>query len=157
MAKNNLEKALSPGHPFSGERMRKIPPCRKLQIYNRVTRIATWNIRSLYTSGKLANVDMEMNRLQIEILGLSEVRWPGAGKIKTKHGVLYYSGNNDPNHYNGVVTLISSSIDKSVIDFFPTSDRLMVLKINTSRRVINICSIPQKIKMMAWSKNSTPN
>ena len=141
MAEKNLEKALSPGHPFSGERVRRIPPYKKLQIYNRVTRIATWNTRSLYTAGKLANVDMEMNRLQIEILGLSEVRWPGTGKIKTKHGVLYYSGNNDPNHYNGVATLVSSSIEKSVIDFFPISDRLMVLKINTSRRVMNIVQV----------------
>ena len=89
----------------------------------------------------MVNVDMEMNWHQIEILGLSEVRWPGTGKIKTKHGVLYYSGNNDPNHYNGVATLVSSSIAKSVIDFFPISDRLMVLKINTSRRVMNIVQV----------------
>ena len=43
-------------------------------------KIATWNVRSLYQTGKLENVKMEMDRLNINILGLCEVRWKGAGK-----------------------------------------------------------------------------
>lgn len=80
----------------------------KLQMYNRVTIITTWNIWDLYIGENLVKVEIEMNRLQIEILGLSEIRWRWP-----KHEVLEHQ-----NHYNGMATLISSSIEKSVIDFF---------------------------------------
>ncbi|CAC5370965.1 unnamed protein product [Mytilus coruscus] len=36
------------------------------------TRIGTWNVRTLYQSGKCAQVAKEMDRYKIEILGLSE-------------------------------------------------------------------------------------
>src|SRR5215469_7189552 len=39
-------------------------------------RIATWNVRTLYQIGKLENVEREMNRLRVDMLGLSKVRWP---------------------------------------------------------------------------------
>lgn len=108
MEDTNTEMALSPGHLFSGERVRRIPPCTKLQIYDRITRIATWNVRSLYATGKLANLEAEMQRLQINILEVSEVRWPGTGKNKNR--TLYYSGNDEPSHYNVVGIPVSSGI-----------------------------------------------
>ncbi|XP_030760798.1 craniofacial development protein 2-like [Sitophilus oryzae] len=141
MADTNSGRALSPGHSLNGERVRRIPPYAKFQIFDRITRVATWNVRSLYAAGKLANLDAEMHRLQIKILGLCEVRWPGSGTIRTEHGTLYYSGNDNPNHYNGVGVLVSSGIERSVVDFFPISDRLMVLKIKTSRRIMNIVQV----------------
>lgn len=94
--------------------------------YTRVTKIATWNIQSL-NSWKIDQRGNEDESTQIEILGLSEVRCLGAGKIKTKHGVLYYSGNRTSNHYHGVTTLLSSANAKWVIDFFPIWDGTMVL------------------------------
>src|SRR5215469_16599070 len=42
-------------------------------------RIATWNVRTLYQIGKLENVERDMNRLRVDMLDLSEVRWPGVG------------------------------------------------------------------------------
>lgn len=37
-------------------------------------KIATWNVQSMYESGKAHNIVKEMNRLQIDILGISETR-----------------------------------------------------------------------------------
>ena len=37
-------------------------------------KIGTWNIRTLFQAGKLANVAQEMERLKVDVLGLSEVR-----------------------------------------------------------------------------------
>lgn len=83
---------------------------------------------------KLANVDAEMHRLQIKILGLSEVRWPEAGKLKAEHGTVYYSGGDDFNHRCGVVMLISSEIETSVFILWrPSNDRL-----KTSHLVMNV-------------------
>ena len=45
-------------------------------------KIATWNVGTLYRKGKLASVQQEMDRLQIDVLGLSEIRWKGGGISK---------------------------------------------------------------------------
>ena len=37
-------------------------------------RIAAWNVRSLFKPGKLENVELEAERLKIDVLGISEVR-----------------------------------------------------------------------------------
>lgn len=44
-------------------------------------RIATWNVRTLLQCGKNDNLKIEMARMKIDILGVSEVRWPEAGDI----------------------------------------------------------------------------
>ncbi|XP_060527005.1 craniofacial development protein 2-like [Cylas formicarius] len=79
-----------------------------------------------------------MHRLQIKILGLSEVRWPGTGTHRTKNGVLYYSGGGDPKHQYGVAVFISSELEKSVIDFIPLGERVMLLRLLTTHRVMNV-------------------
>jgi exonuclease III len=38
--------------------------------------IATWNVRSLGVCGKLENIKLEMKRYNIDILGMSEIKWP---------------------------------------------------------------------------------
>ena len=42
-------------------------------------KIGTWNVRSMLAKGKLENVKREMERMKINILGLSEVRWKETG------------------------------------------------------------------------------
>ena len=42
-------------------------------------RIATWNVRTLYQKDQLENVMQEMQRLEIDVLGLSEARWTDTG------------------------------------------------------------------------------
>ncbi|CAG2187778.1 unnamed protein product [Mytilus edulis] len=49
------------------------------------TKIGTWNVRTLYQSGKSLQTAKEMDRYSIEILGLSEVRWNTSGM--TTNGV----------------------------------------------------------------------
>ena len=36
-------------------------------------KVATWNIRTGYQSGKLANIEKEMERLKIDIMGIAEL------------------------------------------------------------------------------------
>jgi hypothetical protein len=43
-------------------------------VKNEVNRIATWNVRSLGVRGKLGNIKLEMKRLNIDILGMSEIK-----------------------------------------------------------------------------------
>ena len=56
-------------------------------------KIATWNVRTMHQVGKKANVEKEMQRMNLDVLGLSEVRWPGVGCIATSDGGCFiYSG-----------------------------------------------------------------
>ena len=51
-------------------------------------RLATWNVRTLYQSGKLDNVKQEMERLKINILGISETRWKDCGELKSDTAII---------------------------------------------------------------------
>ena len=50
------------------------PDRQSTTVSNRdVSIIATWNVRALFQKGKFANVQPEMNRLRVDVLGLSEI------------------------------------------------------------------------------------
>lgn len=56
-------------------------PINKLLFAKSRTRLATWNVRTLYNTGKCAQVAKEMKRYNIEVPGLSEVRWNTFGRL----------------------------------------------------------------------------
>ena len=42
-------------------------------------KVACWNVRSLYQTGKLAQVVREFDNYNLYIIGISEARWTGTG------------------------------------------------------------------------------
>ena len=87
-------------------------------------KIAIWNVRSLYASGKVAQTAREMDRYKLEILGLSEVRWTSAGKITlvTGHTLLYSGPSDNDRHENGV-RLLGRKANKCLMEWKPVNDR----------------------------------
>ncbi|XP_030754468.1 craniofacial development protein 2-like [Sitophilus oryzae] len=104
-------------------------------------KIGTWNIRSLFDAGKLANLTREMNRLSLDILGVAETWWPGVGECKVDNGVFFYSGNEDPKHRKGVGIVVTKEILKFVVDFVPYSDRTALLKLRARPSNLNIIQV----------------
>ena len=51
--------------------------------------IGTWNVRSVNQS-KLEVVKQEMARVNINILGISELRWTGMGEFNSDDHYIYY-------------------------------------------------------------------
>ena len=51
--------------------------------------IATWNIRSM-NQGKLEVVKQEMARVNVYILGISELKWTGMGEFNSDDHYIYY-------------------------------------------------------------------
>nr|XP_034830054.1 craniofacial development protein 2-like [Maniola hyperantus] len=134
MAENNNGMALSPRQTLDGQRV--------LRISGSAMKIATWNVRSLYSEGKLQNTQQEMCRLHINILGISEVRWAGSGVYTSEQTMLYYSGGNDNSyHRNGVAIMIHKKLHSSVKNFLPVSDRVMLLQVEAKPFNINLIQV----------------
>ena len=102
-------------------------------------KISTWNVRSLYQKGKLENVKLEMERLKVQILGISETRWTKSGSVKTEDYTMYYSGGDD--HEHGVGILLNKTVANSVTGFWPVSDRIALVKLKAKPFNINIIQI----------------
>ena len=50
--------------------------------------IETWNVRST-NQGKLEGVKQEMARVNVDILGISEVKWTGMGEFNSDDHYIY--------------------------------------------------------------------
>ena len=53
--------------------------------------IGTWNIRSM-NQGKLEEVKQEMARVNVDILGISRLKWTGMGEFNSDDHYIYYGG-----------------------------------------------------------------
>ena len=53
--------------------------------------IGNWNIRSM-NQGKLDVFKQEMVRVNIDILGISELKWTGTGGFNSDDCFIYYCG-----------------------------------------------------------------
>ena len=53
--------------------------------------IATWNVRSM-NEGKLEMVKQVMARVNIDILEITELKWPEMGKFNSNDHYIYYCG-----------------------------------------------------------------
>ncbi|XP_030756972.1 craniofacial development protein 2-like [Sitophilus oryzae] len=106
-----------------------------------LTRIATWNIKTLYKTGKLTTVAIEMRRMGIEVLGLSEVRWPNAGECNSDNVVLYYSGCQNGEHQHGVGIMIKKELKQYVANFVPYNERMMLIQLRTKPINTNLIQV----------------
>ena len=53
--------------------------------------IGTWNVRSM-NQGKLEVVKQEMAKVNVDILGISELKWMEMGEINSNDHYIYYCG-----------------------------------------------------------------
>ena len=104
------------------------------------TRIGTWNVRTMYQTGKCAQVVRKMSRLNLDILGVAECRWNGAGEIKMGTGELVlYSGNQeDDTHEKGVAIILSSRVKDCLLEWEPISERLLVVRLKSRFQNVSI-------------------
>ena len=72
----------NPAVDVTGDRS-KVRGCKE-QYY-----IGTWNVRSM-TPGKLEVVKQELARVNVNILGISELKWTGMGEFNSDDHYIYY-------------------------------------------------------------------
>ena len=69
--------------------------------------IGTWNVRSM-NHGKLEVVKQEMERVNVDILGISELKWTGTGEFNSDDHYIYYCGQESLRR-NGLAIMVNKS------------------------------------------------
>jgi len=125
-----------------GESLREAQrPTRSLASPKTYMYIGHWNVRTMYRSGAAAQIGREMEKYQLDILGISECRWTGAGRMKMASGqTIVYSGN-DQLHEGGVALIMSEMAMKSLMEWTPVSQRIITARFYTKIRKITVIQV----------------
>lgn len=104
-------------------------------------RFATWNVRTLYQSGKLEQACRILENYDLAFLGMSEVRWNQTGHMKTTDGHQFlWSGmpNEHDSHQYGVGILIHKQFLDMLIDYKFVNERIMTMRLKGKCANINV-------------------
>ena len=80
----------------------------KVRCYKWQYCIGTWNVRSM-NQGQLEVVKQEMARENIDILGISELKWTGMGEFNSDDHYTYYCGQESLRR-NGVAIMVNKRV-----------------------------------------------
>ena len=76
--------------------------------------IGTWNVRSM-NQGKLEVVKQEIARVNIDILGLSELKWTGMGECNTDDHYIYHCGQESLRRNGGALIVSKESSKRNAV------------------------------------------
>ena len=80
----------------------------KVQCCKEQYSIGTWNVRSM-NQGKLEVVKQEVARANVDILGISELKWTGMGGFNSDDHYIYYCGQESLRR-NGVAIMVNKRV-----------------------------------------------
>ena len=83
----------------------------------------TRNVRSM-NQGKLEVVKQEMARVNVDILGISKLKWTGMGKFNSNDHYIYYRGQESLRR-NGVAIIVNKKAQNSVLGCNPQNNRMI--------------------------------
>ena len=83
----------------------------------------TWNVRSM-NQGKLEVVKQEMARVNVDILGISKLKWTGMGEFNSDDHCIYYCGQEFLRR-NGVAIMVNKRLRNAVLGCNLKNDRMI--------------------------------
>ena len=86
----------------------------KVRCYKEQYCIGTWNVRPM-KQGKLEVVKQKMARVNINILGISELKWAGMGEFNSDDHYIYYCGQESLRR-NGVAIMVNKRVRMQYLD-----------------------------------------
>ena len=96
---------------------------RKVQLCKEQYCIGTWNVRSM-NQGKLEVVRQEVARVNVDILGISELKWTGMGEFNSDDHYIYYCGQESLRR-NGVVITVNRRVRNTGLGCSIKNDRMI--------------------------------
>ena len=105
--------------------------------------IGTWNVRSM-NQGKLEVVKPEMARMNVDILGTSDLKWTGMGEFNSDDHYMYYSGQESLR--NGVAIMVNKRVQNAVTTWM-----------QSQKQQNDLCSFPRQTIQYHSNPSLCPN
>ena len=112
------------------------------------TKMATWNVRTLYQCGRTEQVIKEMENYKIYIVGVSEMRCTGQGRMGIRGKTVLYSGK-EQHHTRGVGIFLSSS---ALLSWKPINERIIMARFHTRHAKVTVVQVYAPTEVTADNK-----
>lgn len=109
--------------------------------YGKRIRFGTWNVKTLYQTGKLAQASRILESYKLAFLGISEMRWNQCGQLVTTKGhVCLWSGmpNENDTHQRGVGLLVNARARGAILDYKFVNERIMSVRFKCKVRNLSV-------------------
>ena len=84
--------------------------------------------------GKLEVVKKEMARVNIDILGISELKWTGKGEFNSDNHYIYYCGQESLRR-NGVASIVNKRVQNAVLGCNLKNDRMISVRFQANHSI----------------------
>ena len=101
--------------------------------------IGTWNVRSM-NQGKLEVVKQEMARVNVDILGISKLKWTGMGEFNSDNHYIYYCGQESLRR-NGVAIIVKKRVQNAVLGCNLKNDRMISIRFQSKPFNITVIQV----------------
>ena len=88
--------------------------------------IGTWNVRYM-NQGKLEVVKQEMARVNIDMLGIRELKWTGMGEFNSDDHYIYHCGQEFLRR-NGVALIVNKRVQNAILACNLKNDRMISVR-----------------------------
>lgn len=96
-------------------------------------RIGYFNVRTVYQTIKTTQFCWKMKMYDLDILGISESRWLDKGRsyLSNDNTGVIFSGRNDEHYSEGVAIMITSKVERLLLNWEPINERIINAQFNT--------------------------
>ena len=101
--------------------------------------IGTWNVRSM-NQGKLEVVKQEMARVNVDILGISKLKWTGMGEFNSDNHYIYYC-RQESLRRNGVAIMVNKRVRNALLGCNLKNDRMISVRFQGKPFNLNFFSV----------------
>ena len=121
---------------------------RKVQCSKEQYSIGTWNVKSM-NKGKLEVVKQKMPRVNINLLGISELKWTGMAEFNSGDYYIYYCGQESLRR-NGVAIMVNKRVRNAVLGCNLKHDRM--ISVSFQGKSFNILPFCLFVLFMGFSR-----
>ena len=111
----------------------------KVQCYKEQYCIGIWNARSM-NQGKLEVVKQEIARVNVHILGISELKWTGMGEFNSDDHYIYYCGQESLRR-NGVAIMVNKRVQNAVLGCNLKNYRMISVRFQGKPFIITVIQV----------------
>ena len=90
--------------------------------------------------GKLEVVKQEMARVNVDILGISELKWTGMGEFNSDDHCIYYCGQ-ESHRRNGVAIMVNKRGQNAVLGCDLKNDRMISVRFQSKSFNITVIQV----------------